>query len=116
MTKAKSAKEKDKPATDVAKESGDTDKTDKAKMEMENTNPVVQLSQPGCYKCNFQCRYSTNRSSDRPRHETTCDLNPEKQFGCSECHFFINGKLNYEQHVAVAHTHQPVTCKAKGKG
>ena len=91
-------------------------KSDKAKTEMENLNPVVQLGQPGYYKCNFQCRYSTNRSSDMPRHETTCDLNPEKQFGCSECHVFITGKLNYEQHIAVACTCQPVTHKAKGKG
>ena len=46
MTKAKSAKEKDKPATDVPNEHGDTGKTeksDKATTEMENLNPVVQL-------------------------------------------------------------------------
>ena len=64
-------------------------------------DPVVALSRPGRYKCSFHSGYSTNWSNDRPRHEATCDLNPDKQFGCSECKVFITGKLNYEKHVII---------------
>ena len=84
--------------------------------EAAKANHVVQLSRPGHYKCTFLCGYSTNRSGDRPRHESTCDLNPRKQFGCMECHTFICGKLNYKQHILVAHIHQPVTHRGKGRG
>ena len=79
-------------------------------------DPVVALSRPGRYKCSFHCGYSTNWSNDRPRHEATCDLNPDKQFSCSECKVFITGKLNYEQHVIIAHTRQPVSHRGKGQG
>ena len=77
-------------------------------------DPVVVLSRPGRYKCSFHCGYSTNQSNDRPRHQATCDLNPDKQFGCSKCKLFITGKLNYEQHVIIAHTRQPVSHRGKG--
>ena len=87
-----------------------------SEIEADEANPVVQLSRPGHYKCTFLCGYSTNRSGDRPRHESTCDLNPKKQFGCTECCTFISGKLNYKQHILATHTHQPVTHRGKGRG
>lgn len=87
-----------------------------SEIEADEANPVVQLSRPGHYKCTFLCGYSMNRSGNRPRYESICDLNPKKQFGCTECHTFISGKLNYEQHILVAHTHQPVTHRGKGRG
>ena len=67
----------------------------------------VQVNYP--YQCSHECGYSTKKSGDRNRHEKTCDKNPMLEIACTEWKQVFAWKLNYDQHVSVAHAAAPVT-------
>ena len=91
----------------------DSDKRKHACIETGSSN------KPSRYSCQHSCGYNTGKVSDKRHHETTCDLNPLKEMVCTQCKQTFQGKIAYDQHVAVMHApRNPKTrcgyaCKAK---